>query len=80
MENSKYTTKPPVTEVEYGKAFGVLFPTLDKLKELLGTDGERHLAYLMNCYDIMLRYHTAKSYQEGFADGKSRRRIFNLDK
>ncbi len=70
MEKSKHNTIPPVTEVEYGKAFGVLFPTLDKLKELLGTDGEKHLADLMNCYNIMLRYHTAKSYQEGFTDGK----------
>jgi len=77
MNNSACNVKPPVTEAEYGKAFGVLFPTLDKLKELLGTDGEKHLADLMNCYDIMLRYHTAKSYQEGFADGKSLRKTFN---
>ena len=70
MNNSAYNIKPPVTDDEYGKAFGLLFPTIDKLKELLGTDGEKYLADLMKCYDIMLRYQTDKRYQEGFADGK----------
>ncbi len=70
MENSKYNIKPPVTDDEYGKAFGKLFPTLNKLKELLNSEGEKYLADLMNCYDTMLRYQTAKSYQEGFTDGK----------
>lgn len=70
MNNSTDNILAPVTHDEYGQAFAALFPTLDKLKQLLNEDGQRHLADLMKCSDIMLRYQTDKSYQEGFADGK----------
>lgn len=70
MNNSTDNSLPPVTHDEYIQAFEMLFPTLDNLKKLLNADGEKHLADLMKCYDTMLRYQTAKSYQEGFTDGK----------
>lgn len=70
MNNSTDNILAPVTRDEYVQAFEMIFPTLDSLKELLDEDGQRHLSDLVKYSDIMLRYQTDKSYQEGFADGK----------